>query len=561
MINHANDGTLSYMIAHSIAALVYSLVPSLPGSFPMKPFEPAVENGDFTQYVDPLPIMPHLYPKPSRTGGVSEITITLDQFQTSIHRDLPLQNLWGYNGISPGPVIDVEKGQKLIVHWKNNLPTQHIFPVPPDSQAQALRMGLCLPTTPDVRTVTHLHGAEVSETDPSDRLHNNDGWPDSWIVPGQEQIAEYPNNQDARTLWYHDHAMGTTGRNVAAGLAGTYLIHDDYERSLGLPSGKYDIPLLFQAHSLNDDGNLQYTNDVNLEMYGNSVAVNGKLWPYLDVEPVKYRFRMINGSNARSYAMKLVDFTTQADGPAFYQIGSDAGFLEKPAIFNDPNDVTSPRLLLAPAERADIIVDFSQFAGKTLLLHNTSRDPGDGEIAMPGMMVFRVSTAAQAPDTSNLPTHMKSIARMQPSQAVAMRRIVLAQAQDTAGNSFLTLYGKLWNDLVEETPKLGSTEVWELTNTLPDTHPFHVHLIQFQVLDRTPFDTAQFLAKGNVVLTGPAVQPDPNEMGWKDTVRVNGSAITRIIMRFLPYPGFYVYHCHILEHEDMDMMRPFQIKP
>src|ERR1700745_4358291 len=126
--------------------------------------------------------------------------------------------------------------------------------------------------------------------------------------------------------------MGETGRNVAAGLAGLYLIHDSYERSLNLPSGKYDVPLLIRSHGVNADGSLYYTNDIGTEYYGNSVSVNGKLWPYLNVEPRKYRFRFINGSNARSYAMKLVDLADQSSGPAFFQIGTDSGFLEKTAV-------------------------------------------------------------------------------------------------------------------------------------------------------------------------------------------------------------------------------------
>jgi spore coat protein A len=545
------------MFSKSLVALAYALMPSLHASFPSHPFQPS--NKDFTQYTDPLPIPAHISAHPRRSGAPAVITITESQFKTSLHRDLPEQMVWGYNGTSPGPVIDVEKGQKVIIHWKNKLPTTHLFKDP--GLPLSIRLGLCLPNTPDVRTVTHVHGAEVTETNPTDHLHNNDGWPDSWVLPGQEQIAEYPNHQDARTMWYHDHAMGTTGRNVAAGLTGFYFIHDDYERSLGLPSGKYEIPLMLQAHSLDDSGLLQYANDVNLEMYGNSVSVNGKLWPTLAVEPRKYRFRMVNGSNARSYSMKIIDFNDQSDGPIIYQIGSDSGFLEKPVAFNDPSEVNAPRLLLAPGERGDLIVDFSQFAGKTLLLQNTSRDPGDGEIAMPGLMTFKVSSTVTTPDYSQMPTHFKRIVRMAPADATQVRRIVLAQSTTPTGDSMLTLNGKTWNEPVEENPKLGTTEVWELTNTLPDTHPFHLHLVQFQVLDRTPYDTTEFLAHGNVVLTGPAIPPDANEMGWKDTVRVTGSSITRIIIRFLPYPGFYVYHCHILEHEDMDMMRPFQIVP
>src|SRR6185437_3659081 len=226
----------------------------------------------------------------------------------------------------PGPTIEVERGQTVVVHWKNALPTTHLLASPKGADV----------ISPDVRAITHLHGAEVTEADPMDRLHNNDGWPDSWNVPGQEQIAEYPNHQSARTLWYHDHAMGETGRNVAAGLVGLYEIHDDYERSLNLPSGKFDIPLEIQSRGVNPDGSLYYTSDITNEFYGNAIAVNGKLWPYLHVEPRKYRFRIVNESNARSYSLKLVgaDAASGSSGPAFYQIATGAGFLQDAVILN-----------------------------------------------------------------------------------------------------------------------------------------------------------------------------------------------------------------------------------
>ena len=544
------------MVPHSLVVLITSLIPSLRTSFPAAPFHPPMKS-EFTKFIDPLPIPRHYQVRSSFSGAPVEIVVPMTQFKMKMHSDLAEQTVWGYAGSSPGPVIDVESGQKVRVHWRSQLPSTHVFPAP--KLDLALKTGLCLPTTPDVRTVTHLHGAEVTESSPLDRLHNNDGWPDSWILPGAEQIADYPNQQSARTLWYHDHAMGTTGRNLAAGLVGFYLIHDNYERSLNLPNGAYDIPLMIRSHSFNDDGNLEYTNDSSVEYYGNTVSVNGKLWPHLNVEPRKYRFRLINGSNARSYAMKVVDFKDETDGPAIYQIGSDSGFLENTVVFNEPGQINSPRLLIAPGERADVIIDFSKFAGKTLLLHNTSRDPGDGEIAMPELMTFNVVAQLKSPDLSQLPLRMKPIVRIRESEATATRRVVFGESKTPAGDTMLTLNGRSWLDPIEEKPKLGATEVWDLINTLPDVHPFHIHLVQFQILDRTPFDAAEFVKSGKVILTGAAQQPDPNEMGWKDTVRLPGEAITRIIMRFLPYPGFYVYHCHILEHEDMDMMRPFQV--
>ena len=505
------------------------------------------------KFIDALPV-----PQKIRFNGKGphELTIKINQFQSKMHRDLPPVNQWGYNGMSPGPTIEVEQGQFLKVHWKNDLPSTHLFPSP---QGMDMHMnGNLMTMLPDVRTVTHLHGAVVSQPDIQNRNLNSDGWPDAWVIPMNEQIAEYPNAQTARTLWYHDHAMGTTGRNVAAGLLGTYLIHDRYERSLNLPQGDYDIPLLLESKGLNDDGSLYYTDDIRTEFYGNAIAVNGKFWPYLEVQPRKYRFRIINASNARSYSMKLANASDQKDGPTFYQIASDSGFLEKTVVFNDPANPDGDRLTLAPAERAEIIVDFSNYVGQTLVLQNNSHDPGEFEAPLPELMQFRV-TKNFVHDLSALPLQMKSIPRIDPASATQVRRIVLDTRKQNSGAPMLTLNGRSWSDPIEEKPLLGATEIWELTNTLTDIHPFHIHQVQFQVLDRRLFDVLHYLATGEILYLDDAVAPEENEMGWKDTVKVLPQMITRVIVRFGPFPGFYVYHCHILEHEDMDMMRPFQI--
>jgi len=501
-----------------------------------------------TKFVDSLPI-----PKQIQFHGVGpfDLTIPISQFQAQIHRDLPPTMEWGYDGSSPGPTIEVERGQTVRIHWLNNLPATHLFPSPKGADV----------ISPDVRAVTHLHGAEVTETDPMDRVHNNDGWPDAWTIAGQEQIAEYPNDQSARTLWYHDHAMGETGRNVAAGLVGLYEIHDSYERSLNLPSGPFEIPLEIQARGVNQDGSLSYTDDIGNEYYGNTIEVNGKVWPYLEVEPRKYRFRIVNVSNARSYGLKLLDVANHSAGPAFNQIGSDGGFLATPAVLNDPSNPNSPRLILAPAERADVIIDFSKFAGRNFLLQNNSRDIGEVETTVPEVMLFKVGTSVSSPDTSTLPAQMAPIQRMDPAAAALTRQIVFSQMTMPDGNIMLTMNGKSWMDPVSEKPVLGTTEVWELLNTLTDVHPFHIHGVEFQVLDRRLFDVQTYLATGKINYLAPAVLPSAGEMGWKDVVRVLPQMTTRIIMRFGPYPGYYVYHCHILEHEDMDMMRPFQIVP
>jgi spore coat protein A, manganese oxidase len=482
----------------------------------------------------------------------SEITMTLGSAQVQFHSSFAASPALGYNGSSPGPTIEVESGHPLRVHWVNALPAKHIFPAP------AGQMAL---DGPDLRGVTHLHGAVVYQPSSRDRSRNSDGWPDLWTVTGEEQVADYPNNQSARTLFYHDHSIGETGRNVAAGLFGLYLIHDDYERSLNLPSGAYEIPLVFQAQGMNSDGSRYYTADITRDFYGNAIAVNGKLYPYLNVEPRKYRFRVVNASNARAYAFKLLNDGDHSDGPAIYQIGSDGGFLEKTAVFNEPGNAQSPRLQLTPGERADVIVDFSAFAGKTLVLSNTSLEPGEGEIPLDLAMQFRVAGAVREADTSSLPMTMRPLPRIPEAQATVTRQIVLGSMPMASGLPMMTLNNKTWTDPVTERPKLGSTEIWELVDTLPSRHPFHIHLVNFQVLDRRPFDKARYAQDGTIVYTGDAVPPGAGELGWKDVVRVDPGMVTRIIVPFGPYTGTYVYHCHNLEHEDMDMMRPFEIVP
>jgi spore coat protein A len=520
------------------------------------------------KFVDPLPIPPRIVAPPA-----GDITIELVQTAVKMHSAIAATPVFAYNGSLPGPTIEVESGQALRVHWLNHLPSKHVLA----AAKSGMEMGL-----PDVKSVTHLHGAVVAQPSLTDKVHDNDGWPDLFTVPGEEQIAKYPNQQDARLMWYHDHAMGDTGRNVAAGLAGLYIIRDAYERSLNLPSGEFEIPLVLQTQGFNGNGTRYYTNDLVNEFYGNAATVNGKLWPYLTVQPRKYRFRIVNAANARTFALRLLDNSSGVIGPAIAQIGSDSGFLQDTVILNDPSLKDPMRLTLAPAERADIIVDFSQYAGRTLLLQNNSLDVGDAsEIPLPQIMQIRVaasrvsetagasvsSDAALARrelgvhDDSSLPMHPKPIERMQESTATTTRKIVIDSMNMADGRPMLMLNGLGWHDAVTEQPVVNSTEIWEIVNLQPDTHPFHIHLVQFQVLNRVPFDVAEFRKSGQYVFTGPPEPPDANEMGWKDVVRSTPRHVTRIIMKFAPYTGHYVYHCHILEHEDMDMMRPFDVVP
>ena len=188
-------------------------------------------------------------------------------------------------------------------------------------------------------------------------------------------------------------------------------------------------------------------------------------------------------------------------------------------MLNDPADPQAPRLVMAPAERADVIIDFSKYAGHSFILMNNQLDPGDAEIKIPQMMLFKVAKAVSAPDTSSLPMKMRHIERFDPTTAAQTRRIILSQMNMADGTPMLVLNGKTWTDPIVEKPVQWTTEVWELLNTLPDVHPFHIHLVQFQVIDRRPFDLDEYLKSGNINFIGPPIPPDPNEMGWKDTVR------------------------------------------
>ena len=514
---------------------------------------------DTSRFIDELPIIPTI-----KVGSRSQIVMTENQFKTQFYKTLPATAVWGYNGVSPGPIIEVQSGHPLKVFWKNSLPTKHLFPVDlasMEGMTDPARLPPGFTTLPEVRTATHLHGAAVKESDFSNRFLNNDGWPDHWIVPGETQISEYPNAQSARMLWYHDHAMATTSRNVNAGLAGLYIIRDQYEASLNLPSGKYEIPMIFQTRDFDNDGNLLYPARVTSEVYGSAVTVNGKVWPYVKVEPRKYRFRFLNGTNARTLQLKLLNTQDRSPGPAFYQIGSDSGFLQDTAILNDPANPNSFQMTLNPAERSDIIIDFSKVAGKNFMLYNSNvGDVGDAELILRNMIVFQVMPTVTAPDTSKLPMHFRPIRRLDTAGAPT-RQIVLSEVDTPNQPPIMMLNNKVWDDPIVDQVKLNSTEVWELVDALPDGHPFHIHLVQFQVLDRRPFDLDHYNETKEIVYTGPPVQLEGGEMGWKDVTFLLPGYVTHVVAQFGPYPGKFVYHCHILEHEDMGMMRPFEVVP
>jgi spore coat protein A len=441
--------------------------------------------------------------------------------------------MWGFEDSFPGPTIETESGQAIIVEWANELPPRHFLPI--DHTLHGAERSL-----PEVRSVVHLHGGRTPAA--------SDGYPEEWVVPGKSQTCFYPAKQDAALLFYHDHAMGINRLNIYAGMQGLFIVRDAHEAALQLPSGKYEVPLLLADRLLRKDGQLVYPVSEHPErpwvpeVFGNAILVNGKLLPYLEVEPRRYRLRIMNGSNARFYRLSL------ENKHEMQVIGNDQGLLSAP--------VPVKRMPLAPAERVDIVLDFAAMAGARVKLVSDSFD----------IMQFRVagkdSPKGGGTDTSALPATLRPPLRLDEKTAVRTRRLTLDERLDDIQRSMgMMLNNTPWQAPITETPTLGTTEIWELVNLTDDSHPIHLHLVRLQILDRRRFDTFEYQSKGMLRFTGPVQPPQAHEAGWKDTVRADPGVVTRIIVPFEGYAGRYVWHCHILEHEDNEMMRPYEVMP
>ena len=571
-------------------------------------------------FADALPVPRRLVA--GERGG--RLTVHVRAGAHRFHRDLPVSRIWGYDGTVPGPTIEAERGQPVTVEWRNEL--EGHLPVvvttaPEATDADGVSVQ-CAPGlsggAPDERaaalsghTVVHLHGGLTPAS--------YDGWAENLFAPGQSAVFHYPMEQRAALLWYHDHVMGTTKFDVYAGLAGLWIVRDGRERELALPEGPpFELPLLIQDRNfdLDDRGRLtgqlvHKTDPEVMETFAPFTVVNGKVWPVLDVQPATYRLRVINGSNARTYRLVLV-----GDGDPelerITQIGTDHGLLRTPAR------VPSDGLVLASAERADVLVDFSDLGpGSELTLLNTAAAPFDGSpfpsanaanaadldglLPYPQVMLFRVTpgsvTRRRIPRelaTDYRPPAPETLAAA-PRRAIAlvereldnepnmltMRELEIAP-DDYSGPLFSITGGEQtiryrtvashFEDATTFFPTLGEYEVWQIINLTGDTHPIHLHLDPFQILSRRPIryeipqDIQDFDIAASVTLERDPDDEldhaiDDNERGLKDTIRVNPNEIVEIAVRFTTYAGRYMYHCHILEHEDRDMMRPFVTMP
>jgi spore coat protein A len=492
-----------------------------------------------TPFLDPLPIPAVATPTSGTAGGIASYTMRVREVSQQLHSQLPATRVWGYGSTAtgatyPGPTILASSGNPVTVTWVNdlrdaqgNLRTTHYLPV-----------DLCMkgPDTegPTARIVTHLHGGHV----PADV----DGYPENTLLPGEQTTYVYPNNQPAGTLWYHDHAMGITRLNVIMGMAGYYLLTDATETALGLPSGQNEMGLAIQDRSFNPDGSFRYPAAWDEHFFGDKILVNGKVWPYLNVKRGKYRFRLLNGSTSRVYTLNL------SNGGPFWVIGNELGLLPKP--------LRRTSLTLTPGERMDVVIDFQPYTnGTQIILQNSAPAPYPGTPGVgviPDVMKFVVVNGGGA-YTAALPANLRPFTPIPEAEAIRTRTLELFKVPDECTGQRWSINGLRFSDITEF-PALGTTEIWSWVNRSGFVHPMHMHLVAFQVLDRQPF----VIVDGAVQTTGPRVAPDSSEAGWKDTTPVRPLEIVRVIARFQDYLGKYPYHCHILEHEEHEMMRQFQ---
>ena len=509
----------------------------------------------------------------------------------------------GFSVSYPGPTLLGWKGTPVDIKWDNKLPNGHIMTID-----YSLHMAKWKPRN-GIPIVTHLHGGHV--------VDNSDGNTEAWytrnwseggpwyhyftMVNGDNKWYHYAMDQEAGTTWYHDHALGITRLNVYAGLAGFFLQTDANEQALvnsnvlpgmgyGLAvqdrqfttTGALFMPFIGEADeedcpaAENEEGPapLPFPSIV-AEFFGDFILVNGKTWPYQNVEPKKYRYRVLNGSDSRFYNFQM------SNGMPFMVIGTDDALLHNPVMVNN--------LLMGPGERYDVVLDFSAFAGQNLLLQNTGPDGPfmginfENDVTRPTgqIMQFRVGTTTTGP---NATVTTASVLRpaIEPLAPSVTRKLVLFEGRDEYCRlrPQLGIYDPgspmngslLWDEMITENPALNSVEAWELYNTTMDVHPMHLHLVAFQIEGRYTHQGEGMLIGADPmsggsknVMTDPAPVvkysgPEAWENGWKDMALVYPGQMTKVIADF-DLPGSYVWHCHILSHEDHEMMRPFYVGP
>jgi len=619
---------LSATWGNSAEALSRRARPS--GLRPSPPFDATAVR----QFANPLvnPLNPS-FPGVRRPIADTNVRLTIRESIGSFGLNRPngaslATRFWGYAldqsslETLPGPTFEVDRGRKLTVTYVNGLdgvPNR----MPVDTTLEWANPGSLGGLAP-VPLVTHLHGAR-SET-------QSDGLPEAWFTPNDlyrgrlfAKPYQYQNDQEAAHLWYHDHVLGITRLNVYMGLVGFYFIRDANEDKLRqsnvLPSYPYEIPLALMDRTFDQNGQLFYPsedpttpdlpNPTHLpEFFGDVILVNGLAWPRQAVEQRKYRFRILNASDSRFYALKVQrqagDSPSTPTGPTLplLVIGTELGLLNQPALARwqtpplpdgSANGINqADTLLIGPGERYDVIIDFSNVpVGTRLLLWNDAGTPFTGQVPdgvdyvppTPGLtdrvLAFDVIPRNRAiPNASvDLGTALRvfQTSPLQPATAAGAattRKILMYEGTDAFGR-LQTMLGTLqdgtlvYSDPITERPRVGTKEVWEFHNTTADAHPIHMHLVDFQILNREDFtiktvdktnsdgSTGAYVL-GNPKLLGNKVTPNAYEAGKKDTVIAYPGQITRVTPNF-SHAGEFVYHCHILSHEDHEMMRRYEV--
>ncbi len=523
--------------------------------------EAAESSPDLEKFVQPLPI-PDVRQPDGQREGADYYEVSIEEFEQQVHPDLPPTTLWGFGGSVPGPVIEARRNQRVKLRFDNSdLPTDHLFEIderipgtaPEDYDDHD-------GPVPDVRTVIHQHGLNVEP--------ESDGQAEAWTSPDGvtgpgfvKHVHDLPNRQPRMTGTYHDHTLGISRLNNYAGLHGFYVIEGQREDRLGLPTGEYDVPIMLQDKTFESDGSLHYPDEFVPNFAGDTAFVNGAVWPYFEVEPRRYRFRLVNQSNGRTFDLSLSNDDGH-EAPTLYQFAPDQGYLGDVVPIGHGGALES--LMLAPFERAEVVVDFSEFAGETFTLTNDAGFPysggnggghGDGHGDGHGgegpelseLMQIRVTDPdGEVTDDSTHPSELSLPSASDYSENAAERtRHMTLGMRNGADIPTHVLNGKTFHDGGDHAkPRKDATEVWEFENGTMHSHPIHMHLVEFRVVGRGEDGTAD---------------PAPNERGPKDVVRVDPGETVRVVTKFGDFTGTYPWHCHVLEHEEQGMMRPFEV--
>ena len=453
----------------------------------------------------PLPIPPVAVPETSFTNATTGKTIDFYEinilpFQAQTYPNLGKTSYVGYNGIAPGPTFKMTRGREAVVRFINKY---------------------------DRPSSIHLHGSYSRSA--------FDGWAEDVTNPGQFKDYYYPNGQPERTLWYHDHAVSITAVNAYFGQAGFYELKDPAV-NLGLPQDQYDVPLMIAARQFAADGSLVSPANERVSLYGDVITVNAQPWPYMKVEPRKYKFRLLDASVSRTFRLYLVDDSAPTTRLPFTVVAADAGYLSKPVPTTD--------VVIAMAERWEIVIDFAQYAGKNLTIMNERQFQTNPDFAATDRVIRFVvgNTVTSTANNGPIPSVLGNLAIPPPKNTIDH------EFEFQSKNGQWLINGVGFEDVANRIlakPQRGKVERWRLINKGGGwSHPIHVHLVDFQVESRvggrgavTPYEAASL----------------------KDVVYLGTNEQVEILADFAPWPGVYMFHCHNLVHEDHDMMAAFNV--